>query len=582
MKITIGHAEKHPVAFDLDVLLGTRLLIQANSGAGKSFLLRRLMEQLFPHVQVIAIDPEGEFATLREKYGYVLVGKGGETPADARIAGDVAEKLLEIRASAVCDLYELKPSERHRWVQVFLEALINAPKKLWHPVVIIVDEAHVFCPERSAGESVASEAMMDLSTRGRKRGFCAVWATQRLAKVRKDATAELLNRLVGGTFEDVDIKRALDLLSVAPEDKHEFSESLKTIDPGWFYAFGRAVSKQRVLFKVDAVETSHPKPGSTKHAAAPPPTPDKVRELLPSLADLPQVAEKKAQNIQALQAEIRSLRGQLAARPKEPPAPKPIVDSLLLKRSLKQRDEAWSRVVREFKAELQRRVRQGLNQVSEFLLDIPMATPEAAVESSPIPAGTLRKETPETLRSARGVEVEALASRSESNGAVTPAQMKILGALAQFEAIGRTQVSKKWIAALAGASHSSSSYSNNLGALRTAGLIDYPAPGLATLTREGRSTAPHVDPPTSAKEMLDYCLSIVTPAQGRILKALHEAYPRELQKAELAELAGASANSSSFSNNLGGLRSAGMIDYPSPGTAKCADWLLMEETGVAA
>lgn len=66
---------------DIDVLLRTRLLVQADSGGGKSWLLRRIAEQLFGKVQVIIIDPEGEFATLREKYGYVLVGKGGETPA---------------------------------------------------------------------------------------------------------------------------------------------------------------------------------------------------------------------------------------------------------------------------------------------------------------------------------------------------------------------------------------------------------------------------------------------------------------------------------------------------------------------
>ena len=101
MKITIGETGGKGVGFDLDTLLVTRLLIQANSGAGKSWLLRKLIEQLYGHVQVIVIDPEGEFATLREKYDFVLVGAGGETPADVRSAGLLAEKLLELRASAV-------------------------------------------------------------------------------------------------------------------------------------------------------------------------------------------------------------------------------------------------------------------------------------------------------------------------------------------------------------------------------------------------------------------------------------------------------------------------------------------------
>jgi len=142
-KIHIGYAGKHKVEIDLDILLRTRLLIQANSGGGKSYLLRRLCEQAFGKVQIIIIDPEGEFASLREKYDYVLVGRGGETPADVRSAALVAHKLLELNASAVCDLYEMKASQRHQWVSVFLDAMIDAPKELWHPVLVIVDEAHM-------------------------------------------------------------------------------------------------------------------------------------------------------------------------------------------------------------------------------------------------------------------------------------------------------------------------------------------------------------------------------------------------------------------------------------------------------
>src|SRR5579864_5666078 len=131
--IVIGKYGTRNVQLDVDVLLRTRLLLQANSGKGKSWLLRRIAEQLFGKVQVVIIDPEGEFATLREKLDFVLVGKGGETAAHPRIAALTAQRLLELRASAVCDLYEMKPQERHSYVQLFLESLIDAPKTLWHP-----------------------------------------------------------------------------------------------------------------------------------------------------------------------------------------------------------------------------------------------------------------------------------------------------------------------------------------------------------------------------------------------------------------------------------------------------------------
>ncbi|HYF54968.1 MAG TPA: DUF87 domain-containing protein, partial [Salinarimonas sp.] len=55
---------------DLEELLATRLLVQGNSGSGKSHLLRRLLEQSAPHVQQAVIDPEGDFVTLAERFGH--------------------------------------------------------------------------------------------------------------------------------------------------------------------------------------------------------------------------------------------------------------------------------------------------------------------------------------------------------------------------------------------------------------------------------------------------------------------------------------------------------------------------------
>lgn len=171
-QIVLGKSGEADAFLDVNELISTRLLIQGNSGAGKSWVIRRICEQLFGKIPVIIIDPEGDFASLREKCDYVLVGQNGETPAQIDTAQMVAHRLLDLRASAVCDIYELKPKERHEWVRLFLEAIIDAPKSLWRPTIIVVDESHIFSPERGQGESEASEAMKDLATRGRKRGFC--------------------------------------------------------------------------------------------------------------------------------------------------------------------------------------------------------------------------------------------------------------------------------------------------------------------------------------------------------------------------------------------------------------------------
>ena len=119
-----------PIRLDIERLVATRMLLQANSGSGKSWALRRLLEMTHGKVQQIVIDPEGEFYTLREKLDYVICAKGGDCPAEPRSAALLARKLLELGCSAVVDIQELNPRDRVRFVRLFIEALVNAPRTL--------------------------------------------------------------------------------------------------------------------------------------------------------------------------------------------------------------------------------------------------------------------------------------------------------------------------------------------------------------------------------------------------------------------------------------------------------------------
>ena len=73
-QITIGHESSgKPVEFDIEELLATRLLVQGNSGSGKSHLLRRLLEESAGMVQQVVIDPEGDFPSLADEFGHVVI-----------------------------------------------------------------------------------------------------------------------------------------------------------------------------------------------------------------------------------------------------------------------------------------------------------------------------------------------------------------------------------------------------------------------------------------------------------------------------------------------------------------------------
>ncbi|NUS38285.1 MAG: DUF87 domain-containing protein [Lysobacter sp.] len=303
---TFDDAGGAPTAVDLPRLLETRMLVQANSGGGKSWALRRLLEQTAPDVQQLVIDPEGEFSTLRERFDYVIAApRDGDAVATPQTAALLARRLLETGVSAILDIYDLKAHERQAFVKRFLDALVNAPRKLWHPVLVVIDEAHVFCPQ--AGGAEAAGAVIDVCTRGRKRGLCPVLATQRLSKLHKDAAAEMLNKLVGRTGLDVDVKRAADELGMPARDA---TAGLRTLQPGDFYAFGPALTNQVRRVVIGPVETSHPQSGH--RLMAPPPAPSaRVREQLAKLADLQKEAAQEAADTESLRRRVMTLEREL-------------------------------------------------------------------------------------------------------------------------------------------------------------------------------------------------------------------------------------------------------------------------------
>lgn len=304
------------VSIDLDKLIESRLLVQANSGGGKSFTIRRIIEQVFGHVQIIVIDPEGEFGNMRKEFDFVYAGKDGDAPAEPRSATLLARRLLELKASAVIDLYELPPKDRKHFVRLFCESLVNAPKELWHDVLVIIDEAHVFAPEKDQSEALG--AVIDLASRGRKRGYCLIPATQRPAKLNKDVAAECNNKLIGRASLDIDRKRSAEELGLTSK---EDVLSLRDLAPGEFYAFGPAISREVIKLEIGDVKVKPPKRGAARQSVAAPSA--TVKKMLAKLSDLPAEAAEEAKTVEALKAEINRLKRDSVQKivrnePKEP------------------------------------------------------------------------------------------------------------------------------------------------------------------------------------------------------------------------------------------------------------------------
>ncbi|WP_119036370.1 ATP-binding protein [Hephaestia caeni] len=273
------------VAIDLEELLATRLLVQGNSGSGKSHLLRRLLEKSAGEVQQIVIDPEGDFVTLADHYGHVAIEAVDYSATEiTRFAG----RCREHRTSVVLSLEGLEIDSQMRCAAAFLSGLFDAPRDHWYPALVIVDEAQLFAPSGAAEVSEDARrgslsAMANLMSRGRKRGLAGVIATQRLAKLSKNVAAEASNFLMGHTFLDIDMARAADLLGM----ERRQAEAIRDLQRGSFLGLGPAIARRSITVRIGAVETAA---RSTSPQLVPLPTApaEDMRELL--FADLEDAA----------------------------------------------------------------------------------------------------------------------------------------------------------------------------------------------------------------------------------------------------------------------------------------------------
>jgi hypothetical protein len=151
-----------------------------------------------------------------------------------------------------------------------------------------------------------------------------------------------------------------------------------------------------------------------------------------------------------------------------------------------------------------------------------------------------------------------------------------LDSLAWLESVGIEAVERTQLSLWCTVSPTSGGYFNNLGALRSAGMIDYPTGGQVALTEAGREVARPPDSPLTVEEMQAAACRKVGEAKAKILRALIDAYPEDLARDELADAIEVSRTSGGYFNNLGALRTLGLIDYPTPGRVVALPVLFLE------
>lgn len=288
----LGHVGTQPCPIDLGRLMSTRLLITAASGGGKSYALRRLLEQTHGQVQQIVLDPEGELVTLAERFDFLVCSADSqEAPIRPGTGAATARAVFRSGRSAVVALGEFELEEMQAFVGSFLKSIMSEPQEYWHYVMLAVDEAQIFAPQHD--KAVSKKPMIDLACRGRKRGLCPVAATQRLSLLHKGVAAQLENKIVGLTTLDLDVARAADVLGMRAQAARD---RLRRLHPGEFVAYGPALTYDLKTITIGPVLTRHGALGAfADHRYEPTISREDVAEQLRGLAAASDRAERAEQ-----------------------------------------------------------------------------------------------------------------------------------------------------------------------------------------------------------------------------------------------------------------------------------------------
>lgn len=590
--LTKDHAKGAPATLDVDRLVQTRMLIQANSGGGKSHAIRLVLELAGGMLPFTLFDREGEFHTLREMRDLLIVG--GDVPISPASAAVTARATMESGVSVIVNLSELPTLERQGYVRDWLHEMLVYGRAHPKARLVIIDEAHDFAPE--AGDSESLAAVRDLMATGRKRMLCGVLATQRLSKLSKDAAAECNNLLIGRCTLDTDQKRAADALGFSSKDRIR----LRDLPSGGFFAVGPAFGHAGVeLMRTNQVQTTHGE--KALHLQAPAPSEGIAAAIaeLAKAAEAAAAAKAKADDedddgvVTDFDAEARELAAESAQLQTE------LEHARSRIAELESTNRQWAIACGTLRSCLKTIAESAVN-AEQASWNTPAPSPALvpggeSYAEPPVPAengsndsvragsaGPITREAAEPVSSGGGVRSSPAATAGASplpEGLGSPHQ-KILDALAWWRAAGVDRPTRPQVAAVAGYAATGGTFARYVSALSSAGLISYPGNGEVALTTDGAKKANSPRHATLA-DLHQAALEVIAEPHRKILRVLLNAKGAEMSRTQVAELAGYEASGGTFNRYVSSLSSARMIRYPKRTTLAAALWLFPKSLGGA-
>ncbi len=616
------------------------IAILAKRRAGKSYTMRRLVEQLFKAgQQVVLVDPKGDQWGLRssadgKSAGLPIVifgGERGDVPLEVGAGELVAKLVVEERVSALLDLSLFRKREVATFMTAFLEGLyrLKAKEVFRTPVMLVIDEADAIAPQKPQdGEERMLGAAEDIVRRGGQRGIGCVLVTQRSAVLNKNVLTQAEVLVALRTIAPQDLKAMNEWIDVhgTPEQRVTLMQSLPALPVGdaWFWSPGwptaDGIFKRVHILPIETFDSgASPKPGvkpiEVKTLADVDLTALKgqmAETIERSKADDPKELRKL---IQEKDRKIQSLEGKILQLEKAKPAGKTVeiltdADRALVVKlaamledmaaklgiesesvmadltdrlsTLLQRAHEDAETVRlngrqEFEALLER---AGFRRIIEKLKSVPETAHimRAGGHQDPMRVSIHPPTVKPATREALHQVARRVAAAPVDASDLPPVAVRILSALAELELLGARQPKRELVAFLAGYSNlNSKGFVNSMSALSSAGLIAYPDSGKVQLTADGQARATYPDAPRSPRDVQERVISLLGGASEKILRPIIASYPKAVLRTDVAAAAGyTNLNSKGFVNALSRLSSLGFVRYPDRGTVAAAPVLFLE------
>lgn len=559
------------------------------TGAGKSSAMRVIAEHLLDKNRRIAIiDPKGDWWGLKssadgKSAGYSVITFGNfkepratDVPINEHSGAHVAELIAKGNRPCVIGFRGWMPSQLVKFWLAFAPTLFNTNEG---ELYVLIDEIHNFAPKGKIFDPDAGKCLHwtnRMMSEGRGIGLTFFIASQRAQKVHND-TLDNCETLIAMRVAHPAARESVKDWIDGNGDPAKGKEVLATLaqlkrGEAWVWSPENGFGPERVQFPMFR----------TFDSFAPPQLQKKVSQSGWSEVDLDQVkqklatviAEAKANDPKELKAEIFRLKQELAKKSVavapakvEKVVEEKIVEVPVFSDSDKQLLAALQRKLSEItglahdvasiQAIIQRAIETVAKRPQPLRANVPVATTYAG--KRPLPKAPYVPPHP------------AL----ETNGDLSRPQLRLIEALGEAEAIGRNEISRSWLAFIAGVSPLSSGFEKNVSTISAKGLIRYPSPGRVALTEPGRRLVPPISTPLTTESLLDRVCQLLSGPQATLLRVLHNEYPDSLSRGELATRANVSELSSGFEKNVSTLSGRELVEYPAKGEVVCASWLFI-------